>query len=226
MNLAPPWFWSADNGNAGSLAVAFRAARFRRFADLLRDAPGAVRILDVGGTSATWKSYHRALPSSADVTLLNLEFPERPAVRGVSYDIGDARDLSRFPDRHFDLCFSNSLIEHVGTLDEQRVIANEIRRVARGYFVQTPNLFFPLEPHFLVPGWQFLPISLRSRLLRKWDLGWMKKTEDPVLARETVKSIRLMRKSEIRLLFPDGQIFCERIGPFTKSFIAFKRLSH
>jgi len=220
LNFTALLFGFADNGNINSLSARFRAARFRRFVELLRDAPGLVHVLDAGGTVETWRLYANALPPNVNVTLLNLKFSEMPDLRGVSYETGDARDLSRFPDRHFHVCFSNSLIEHVATFDEQQVIANEIRRVCRGYFVQTPNLFFPLDPHFLVPAWQFLPISIRSRILQKSDLGWIKQVKDPLLALQTVQSIRLLCAREMKRLFPDSHTLREQIGPLTKSLIA------
>ena len=123
------------------------------------------------------RGYRGELPAQIHVTLLNNDFAERPQLPYLSYVVGDAREMGMFPGRHFDICFSNSLMEHLGTADQRRV-ANEIRRVSKGYFVQTPNRYFPMEPHFLVPGWQFLPVSLRARLLQGRDLGWMKRERD------------------------------------------------
>ena len=75
-------------------------------------------------------------------------------------DVGDAVDMPGISDGAFDVVFSNSVIEHVETYENQRRMAAEIRRVGRRYFVQTPNRHFPLEPHFLVPGFQLLPYPL------------------------------------------------------------------
>ena len=171
-----------------------------------------------------WQEYRSELPEKVHVTLLNREFNEKPQVSYVSYVAGDAREMGMFPDRHFDVCFSNSLIEHLGAGD-QVAVAKEIRRVAKGYFVQTPNRYFPIEPHFLIPGWQFLPISLRASLLQKKDFGWMKRVPDPARAHETVKSIRLLSGYELQRLFADGQIHREKIGPLTKSLIAWRPIS-
>jgi ubiquinone/menaquinone biosynthesis C-methylase UbiE len=189
------------------------------FVGMLGHIRGHVRILDAGGTAVTWQRHIHELSAQCHVTVLNKEFSERPERPDISYIVGDARDLRMFPDRTFDICFSNSLIEHVRVMD-QAAIANEIRRVARGYFVQTPNRYFLVEPHFLVPGWQFLPVSLRAWLLQKRDFGWMKKTSDPALARKSVESIRLLDEMELRKLFSDGEIHREKVGPFTKSLIA------
>jgi hypothetical protein len=96
------------------------------------------------------------------------------------------------------------------------------RRVARGYFVQTPNAYFPVEPHFLIPGWQLAPVALRTWLLQRRDLGWMKRVEDRQEARAVVESIHLLNVNKLRQLFPDGRIYREKIGLFTKSITAWR----
>jgi hypothetical protein len=188
---------------------------------MLQNVSGRVRILDAGGTVGMWRTYRTELPEQIHVTLLNKEFAERPQASCISYVVGDAREMKMFSDRQFDVCFSNSLIEHVGASD-QVIVAKEIRRVAKGYFVQTPNRYFPIEPHFLVPGWQFLPVSVRASLLQKSDFGWMKQVQDPALARETVESIRLLDEGELKSLFEDAKIYREKVGPLTKSLVAWR----
>ena len=221
VSLTRTIFKLADNGDANSLASRLRANRFRLFAEMLRSVPGQVQILDVGGTIGMWQRHRSELPENIHVTLLNRGFEARPRLSYISYVAADAREMTIFPDRHFDICFSNSLIEHLGVM-EQVAVANEIRRVAKGYFVQTPNRYFPMEPHFLVPGWQFLPIWLRARLLQKRDFGWMKRVPDPALARESVDSIHLLTERGLRELFGDARIYREKIGPLTKSLIAWR----
>ena len=206
-----------DNTNRDSLAS--------RFADLLRNASHEVPILDVGGTPEFWLSHRDELPQNVSLTLLNLDLADKPQYSWVSYVTGDIRKMSMFAASEFDICFSNSVIEHLGTFADQELAALEIRRVARGYFVQTPNIWFPLEPHFLVPFWQFAPISLRAYLLQRRDLGWMKRQVDPLLARADVESVRLLSASELARLFPDGRIDREKIGPLTKSIVAWRHIN-
>lgn len=216
---------AADHRHDDSLAARLRSERLRKFADMLQDLSSPVRILDVGGSAAFWMKHRPSLPVESHITVLNLEHPAQPRLPWLAYVIGDARRLTMFDDAEFDACFSNSLIEHVGGSNDQVLAAREIRRVANAYFVQTPNRYFPLEPHFLVPGWQFAPISLRVQLLRRWDLGWMKKIEDPRKARATVESIRLLSEGDVRRLFPDGRIYREKVGLLTKSITAYRPLS-
>jgi len=188
---------------------------------MLRSVTGRVHILDAGGTAITWQRHRDELPKDVHVTLLNREFGQQPELPYISYVVGDAREMGMFPDRHFDICYSNSLIEHL-SMDDQVSVAREIRRVAKGYFVQTPNRYFPIEPHFLIPGWQFLPVGLRANLLQKKDRGWMKQVRDPARARETVESIRLLSEKDLRSLFSDGNIHREKVGGITKSLLAWR----
>jgi hypothetical protein len=212
----------ADNRNPDSMASRFRRERIRRLGELLRSAAGGPRVLDVGGTGTFWRQHLDELGVSASVSILNLHFDEKPLVPGVSYIVGDARRMSMFEDQAFDICFSNSVIEHLGTFADQLKMAAQIRRVAKGYFVQTPNLYFPVEPHFLVPGWQFMPVALRAKLVQRRDFGWMKRIQNPIRAREVVESIRLLTSRDLQQLFPDSIIYREKLGPFTKSITAWK----
>jgi len=133
---------------------------------------------------------------------------------------GDARNLAQFPDQSFDIAHQNSLIEHVGGWRDKLRVANETRRIARYYYVQTPNYWFPIEPHFVIPGFQFLPKSARVELIRRTKLGWVAKAENFSDAVQTVEGCDLLSERELRCLFPDARIVRERLPPFTKSLIA------
>ena len=225
MTLAERIFKLADNRDPESLACRLRQDRLREFTALLPEDGRAIRILDAGGTPEFWGRHRAQLPSETEITVLNLAFDGQCDLPGISRIRGDARDMSMFRDGEFDFCFSNSVIEHAGTFQDQLRMAGEIRRVAKGYFVQTPNEYFPLEPHFLVFGWQFAPVGLRASLLQRGDRGWMKRVEDPALAREVVQSIRLLSARKLRKMFPDGEIYRERIGGLTKSIVAWRPMS-
>ena len=199
-----------------------RRSRLAQFLRLLPEGYNRARILDVGGTELSWAYIWNERCERLSITLLNL-IEERTSGRlPLRSLVGDARDLSRFAANEFDFCYSNSVIEHVGTLSDQRMMADEIRRVARGYFIQTPYRYFPLEAHFHVPGWAQLPVGLRTALHRKLDLGWMPAEPDYLKARMEVEQIRLLSIRELQLLFRDAEIRCEKIGPFVKSLIAIR----
>jgi hypothetical protein len=214
-----PLFGPADNRRPDSLANRFRRRRFALFACLLEQLPRPVRVLDVGGTELFW--HHMGGPDRLGIDLLLLN-PGRPSPHGrIEIVSGDGRDMGQFDDDTFDVVFSNSVIEHLGAWPDQRRMATEIRRVGRRFFVQTPSRYFPIEPHFLIPGFQFLPLPVRIALVRRFSLGYHDALPDPDQARCAVEEIRLLRARELRLLFPGASLYRERVLGVTKSFVAY-----
>jgi hypothetical protein len=210
---------AADHRDPASLASRLRAKRLAFFRGLLASVPRPLSILDVGGTADFWSSpeFDR---DEVRVVLLNVR---REAIDDPRFEsiVGDARDLSAFADRSVDIVYSNSVIEHVGPFEDQRKMANEIRRVAKRYFVQTPSAWFPIEPHFLVPGFQFMPLEMRAFLLTKSRLGWVPREPDRLRALEVVGSVRLLTMSQMQQLFPDASVYRERFLGMTKSIIVY-----
>ncbi len=178
-----------------------------------------VRILDIGGTNLFWEQRGWVGRRDIHIVLVNLE-AEPSKYENIEGRAGDATDLSEFSDRSFDIVFSNSVIEHLQTLDRQAAMAAEVRRLAPLYWVQTPNFWFPIEPHFLTPGWHWLPERIRVALLRRRRWGWRGPCPDPQEAKALVDEIRLMRRRELVNLFPDATLREERLGLFVKSFVA------
>jgi hypothetical protein len=176
----------------------------------------------VGGSETFWEVMGFA-SSEHHITLLNLTASPTRHARIASV-AGDAREMRQFSDGQFDIIFSNSVIEHVGTFADQSRMAGEIQRVAPRYFVQTPSFFFPLEPHFLFPFFHWLPRILRSWLVRRFSLGWYHRVPDPEEASQLVEGIRLMKRSELRTIFPGASIFAEKLFGLTKSYIVVKRV--
>lgn len=211
----------ANHEDSSSLAAQMRRRRMQFFEKLLdTKAQDSLQILDVGGTLKYWEDSTLLENERISVTVLNLVTFLSTNNRVDSIQ-GDATDLSQWPDNHFDVVFSNSVIEHVGQLENQKSMANEVCRVSKSYYVQTPNYYFPLEPHFLFPGFQWLPISLRALLHNRFHLGWMHREPDYEQAYQVVLDTRLLKKREIRELFPNGDIFEEKIFGLTKSFVAY-----
>ena len=209
-----------DNADTASLAVKLRRRRFEFFLELLEGVPAPVKVLDVGGTARFWSTMPSSGRDRLQITLVNLE---RQPVDGTNMRsvAGDATNLAQCPDGAFDVVFSNSVIEHLYTFDAQRRMADELRRVGERYFVQTPNLYFPMEPHFLFPGFQFFPVDLRVWLVSHFDVGWYKRFPDRAAARAEVESIRLLSRADLRRLFPEARIYEERFAGLVKSFVAY-----
>ena len=218
---------AADVADAGSLSNRFRSQRFAQFAAIieeLRQSRSPVRLLDIGGTTEFWRQRGWIGEGGVDITVANLAgAPLNESDDGVRQVQGDATDLSQFEDASFDVVFSNSTIEHLGGWFGQRRMADEVRRLAPVYWVQTPNYWFPVEPHFLMPGWQYLPVRLRTRLVARRQFGHRGPAPDPVAALDLVEEIRLLTARELGLLFPDAEIVRERLGPLVKSLVAVRR---
>ncbi|HEX4655360.1 MAG TPA: hypothetical protein VH274_06445, partial [Mycobacteriales bacterium] len=132
--------------------------RARRWVEVQRRFPdlATMRVLDLGGTLRMWAS---APVRPKHVTIVNLD-PRLDSPTSDWYDVlpGDAcAPDAELLDRGYDLVYSNSLLEHVGGHAKRRELATVIRDAAPLHWVQTPYRYFPIEPHWLVPGMQFLP---------------------------------------------------------------------
>jgi SAM-dependent methyltransferase len=212
----------ADDTSQVSLSHRMRARRFERFEQLTAQLPRPLSILDVGGTNAYWAQRGWTDRGDVTITTVNLVAQEREH-ENVTPMQADATALP-FEDGSFDLVFSNSVIEHLFTLENQRRMAHEVRRVGRAYWVQTPNFWFPVEPHFLAPAWHWLPVGARVAVLQRRAVGWNGRCPDVEKARAVVTEHRLMRRSELSRLFPDARIESERVGGLVKSFTAVRGL--
>lgn len=199
----------------------WRRKRFALFVRLLSPQLDQ-RLLDVGGSPFFW-AQNPVVFGGIDV--LNLD---RPGWDGnPEYHIqtfaGDGCAL-QFGDKSYDVAFSNSVIEHVGSWERQQAFAKEIRRVGKSVWVQTPAFGCPIEPHYLAPFVHWLPKKFRAKIIR-WVSPriWMERT--PVSAiNEMVETTRLLTKREMKMLFPDCEIYTERLlGFIPKSYIAFSK---
>lgn len=213
----------ADSDAPGSFGNRNRSRRFEAFEQLFAgvgDGLGRpVKILDVGGTNSFWEQRGWSEREDVQITTANLEKEEKKHAN-IETRVMDATKMDEFADGSFDIVFSNSVIEHLRTLEAQAAMAAEVRRLADRHWVQTPNFWFPMEPHFLTPAWHWLPVSARIALLRRRRWGWRGPCPDPEEARQLVKEIRLLRKRELQALFPDSRLFEERFLGLVKSFVA------
>jgi SAM-dependent methyltransferase len=180
---------------ASPLAARARARRHARFFALTRLSAGA-RVLDVG----CGRIGLRALEPAMEIT--GVDLVERPDYPGPFVQ-ADASTGLPFADGEFELVYCSSVIEHVPPA-RRAAFAKELRRVGRGWFVQTPAYSFPIEPHSLLPFAHWLPPRLRHHY---WKLGATGGWED----------ISLLKRSEMEALF--GPAVPERIGPLTKSWV-------
>ena len=202
----------------------FRKRRFGFFTNFMNQASpknGPLRILDIGGTQQYWLNMGMVLTPQTEIVLLNLYINE-VTEPGFSSIVGDASNLSGMNDQSFDIVFSNSVIEHLYTKQQQEKMAKEVARVGKSYFIQTPNRYFPIEPHWLFPLFQFLPFSVQVFLTQHFTLGNIKKTKRKEAAINLVKEVRLLTIKEFQFFFKDAKIYKEKVLGLTKSFTAYK----
>ena len=208
----------ANNRDKTSLAGRLRLKRFAIFTSLVAKLQRPVRILDIGGTQNFWEVMGVKLGDGISVELLNLQ-KEPVSLPGMTSVAGDARKIP-MPSDSFDVVFSNSVIEHLGRFGDQKLMADEVRRLGPRYFIQTPNRYFPIEPHFLVPFFQFLPAVIRIWMVRNFTVGWQPREPDYREASKIVNNIRLLTRQELLSLFPDATLLEETVLGIRKSFIA------
>jgi hypothetical protein len=190
-----------------------------RFETMVRTGPFPVRIVDIGGTVSFWELMGWTGRQDVQIHVVNLE-GQPCAYPNMTVAVGDACNLSGIADQSFDIAFSNSVIEHVGGMVEKRRMAAEVRRVAKRYWVQTPNFWFPIEPHFLFPGWQWLPEGLRVSILQRRNVGWNARTPEYEKALEVVRHAQLLSRRDMRELFPEAKLVAERFCGLVKSWTA------
>ena len=200
----------------------WRSRRLRAFAHRLDARPGD-GILDLGGNIETWALADHAYR----LTLLNTteagagtQRPWRLPTNGCEWQVavGDATDLGRFGDQSFDIVFSNSVIEHLGDHDRMTSFAREVRRVGRSYWVQTPAHTFPIEAHTGLPFYWRYPRPLRDAWARRHDRRHAHEPWHCPLAQT-----RYVPLATLRQLFPDAEVYTERVGGFVKSWSMYRR---
>lgn len=201
----------------------WRVKRFRLFVEKIQPLKSD-RMIDVGGYPDFWKTKPVVVASIDCFNLQTLPWDwENYPDHHISTLIGDGRALP-VADQAYDIVFSNSVVEHVGSWEDQVAFAKEARRVGNSLWIQTPAYECPIEPHYVAPFIHWLPKSLQGRLLRHftpWGILSKPSQEDINFMLDTT---RLLKKREMQFLFPDCEIHTEKmLGVIPKSYIAIRR---
>jgi SAM-dependent methyltransferase len=213
-------------------------ARSRR-AELFRKAfvvgPGT-RILDIGSEDG---SNIRSVLAGSDYRPENVFISdlEKEPIKlgrekyGFNAVLIDEDGYLPFADGAFDIVYCSSAIEHVTVphsevwkyrnggdfravaMKHQKLFADEIRRVGRRYYVQTPAAGFPIESHTWLPLAGYLPRETLLPVMKAANRFWPKKSEP---------DFNLLNAKELAELFPEAHIARERIFGMTKSLMALR----
>ena len=192
-------------------------------------------ILDLGGGNGTYIS--KILPFRKNITVADIDQSMLEVSAGRGYKILLMDESGRIPceNRCFDIVFCSSVIEHVtidknqidtfqsnfefkkAALHRQKIVADEIRRVGKSYFVQTPYKYFPLESHSRLPFFiVLLPRNMQVNLIKLFRKFWFAKT---------TSDWNLLTLRDMRLLFPEADIVKEKLFFFTKSLMAIHKFN-
>lgn len=194
----------------------FRSKRMKNFLQRF-ELTAETRVLDIGGSLFNWL----LIPNRPQLVVLNLSISRDKRLKNVTWLVADGCYLP-FKDSVFDVVYSNSVIEHLENVQNQRLFAAECRRVGLRYYVQTPNKWFPIDPHLIAPFIHWLPWWIQKRLLRNFTVrGWITRPTEQE-SDDFLRGIRLLGPKELRHLFPDSEIWNERVLGFSKSLIAVK----
>ena len=202
----------------GSVGDRRRQRRWERFRAEFPDLE-SMSVIDLGGTADTWLS-KGVRPASLHIVNLEPEPAELPA--WIRADQADACNLpSHIIGAQYDLVFSNSVIEHVGGHVQRQRFADAVHKLADRYWVQTPYRYFPIEPHWLFPGFQFLPLTVRAEVSRRWPLIHTR-SQSREHGVSAALSVELLSRTEMAYYFPDATIGREWMLGAVKSLIALR----
>ena len=193
----------------------FRRRRMERFSHLFAITEGTT-VLDLGGGPFNWS----LLPNRPTLTILDINTKTTGVRDGITYLRGDGCH-TQLPDKSFDVVFSNSVIEHVGDVNRQRQFAKECMRCGRGFFVQTPNKWFPADPHTFLLFAHWLPKRTFHKAMWISPRFLMSRPSQEDI--EDFRHMRLLGFRDLQDLFPGAEIIRERFLGITKSLIAVSR---
>lgn len=218
----------ANYNSENSIAFKLRKKRSERIKTIISEIFnefGEVKIIDIGGTKTYWKIIpHEFLKeNNVHITLVNLpdSVDKSESDEMFTYQDGDGCNLENYETNSFHLSHSNSVIEHVGSWKNKKLFAKESQRVAKKHYLQTPNFWFPIEPHFMSPFFHWLPDGVRVAILMRFNLGWYKKAKTKEEAQSYIDYASLLTAKELKELFPNSHLMYENLFAFKKSLIVF-----
>jgi len=182
---------------ASKIALRVRKKIFQIFMDTMQPDEKTA-ILDVGVTPDQTlpesNFFEKLYPYKQQLTATSIEDAsfleqEYPGLTFVHTPDGKLP----FDDRHFDIVFCSAVLEHVGSREDQQHFIRELLRVARRFFLTTPNRGFPVEFHTFLPFVHWLPQPVHQKILRLLGLKFWAETQN----------LNLLTPASIKTLFPE-----------------------
>jgi len=192
------------------------------------------KVLDLGGN--TGRRMKSLFPNRtegiyiADISEKALDVAKN--LYGFETILLDESGKIPYDDKYFDFVFCNSVIEHVTvdkaevynitsnkifkqkSLSRQRILAEEIKRVSKKYFIQTPNKHFIIESHLWFPSvYLYLPRKMQIKLISFLNKYWIKRSSP---------DFSLLTFKDLKKLFSEAKIIREKSLFLTKSLVAIK----
>jgi len=211
-------------GLFSKLSYISRKRKLALFNEIIKPT-SKMKVLDVGAeinpkgnrdlmfiASYSWKANISAVNLSPEhISQIQQYYPEVEAI------VGDACILP-WPDKHFDIVYSNAVIEHVGDFEDQKKMAAEIMRVGKRWFVTTPNRWYPFEFHLRLPFVTWFPwhsylyigrIMSYDHVRQKYVFG------------AKCSGVRLMSARTLKRCFPTSKIIKQRVTFMAETLIAY-----
>lgn len=148
--------------------------------------------------------------SEDHVAIIKQVYPE------IDARVGDACALP-WCDKYFDIVYSNAVIEHVGDFEKQKLMAKEIMRVGKAWFITTPNRWYPFEFHMRLPLITWLPGNSYNHVGRIISYNHLHKRY--TFGHRGVNNLRLMTARELRQCFPNSRVVKQRVTFMTETLI-------
>lgn len=193
-----------------------RTKKFDLFRSLFRPTPGD-RVLDIGASGEVFLRYtfEDIYPHPERIIAGGYALNEVASARHYypqpNYAVFDGCALP-FPDKSFDLVFSNAVIEHILGPGRQQRFAQEVMRVGKSWFVTTPNYWFPFESHYHLPFIQFMPVGVQREYNRL--LG-------SHIPKGTTQELGLLSARQLQRLFPGSGIAKVRVTFWPETLAAY-----
>ena len=194
---------------------ASRKRKYELFMKKINPSPNDI-ILDIGGGNGLF--LENKYEFRDNIICLDLEIDPLTQTRSKYPEIqciqADALMLP-FKDSTDFIIFSNAVIEHVGSKENQKKFASEISRVAKKFFVTTPYKYFPIEFHYRIPFYQFIPKRIQKWLNEKFSIGlWYYPG--------VWEDLYLLSYRQFKKLFPGSTVLKQRITFMCETLIGFK----